>query len=256
MAKILNVYKPIGTTPNQLIEELRSKNKEYRKIKIGIAGRLDPLAHGVLLLMVGDENKNRAKYLNLPKIYEFQVLFGVDTDTYDVLGFLQSNKLSVIPASLDKQIKKFIKMKIGEQPQVYPPYSSKTVKGKPLFQWSREGRLDEIELPLRKIEIFNFDLLKIEEMPIDQIKKRIFENINSVDGDFRQNEIIEKWKSLFKSEKKELLTVSSFRIHCSSGTYIRSLANELGKKIGSGAIALDILREKVGEYSLKESIKL
>ena len=149
MVKVLNVYKPIGFTPNQLIEELRinppatlraamrAGNKELRSEKIGFAGRLDPLAHGVLLLMIGDENKNRDKYLSFPKVYEFQVLFGVATDTYDALGFLQSTKLKNTPDNLDVQIAEFINNKIGKQVQVYPPYSSKAVLGKPLFWWAR-----------------------------------------------------------------------------------------------------------------------
>jgi len=254
--KVLSFYKPPGITPNKLIDLIRKKYQEFADVKIGFAGRLDPLAHGVMLMMIGDENKNRDKYLNLSKIYEFQVLFGLDTDTYDVLGFLQSNKINMIPVNLEKQINEFIKSKIGKQVQVYPPYSSKTVQGKPLFQWAREGRLSEIELPTHEIEIFNFDLLKIKEVPFDQIQKKILENINSVDGDFRQSETIKKWTKFFESAEGLTFKIASFKIECSSGTYVRSLGHELGKKIGSGGIALDILRVKVGEYTLSKSNKL
>ena len=65
MGSVLSIYKPIGVTPNQIIEKLREAQPEYQDIKIGFAGRLDPLAHGLLLLMTGDETKDRDKYLGL-----------------------------------------------------------------------------------------------------------------------------------------------------------------------------------------------
>ena len=116
--------------------------------------------------------------------------------------------------------------------------------------------MSEIKLPKREIEIFSFELINIEEILVNLIKEKIMENIKLVNGDFRQDEIINKWNNLFKLKSQELFTVASFSISCSSGTYIRSLAHELGEKIGLGAIALDILRTKVGEHTLSDSIKL
>lgn len=256
MNQILNIYKPVGLTPLQLIQELRKKRTEYKDAKIGFAGRLDPLAHGVMLLMIGEETKNRNKYLNLDKEYEFEVLFGVSTDTYDVLGILENKNLKDVPQDLKEKIIKFIKSRLGKQKQTYPPYSSKEVNGKPLYQYAREGKLSEIKIPEKEIEIYSFDLLNITEVPIEKIKEKIFENINSVDGDFRQQEIIEKWKKFFNLNKNKSFTIAKFKINCSSGTYVRSLANELGKELGSSAIALSILRTKVGNFLLTDSIRL
>src|SRR6185503_19293466 len=145
--------------------------------------------------------------------------------------------------------------------QIYPPYSSKTVEGKPLFEWARENKLAEIEVPAREIEIFDFKLLAKNSISVENLKKEIFSQVSSVQGDFRQNEIKEKWQDFFshpgrsEGSDKTFLT-ARFTIACSSGTYVRSLVNDLGEKLRTGAIALEILRTKVGEYRLNDSLKL
>jgi len=257
MDKIINIYKPIGLTPYQLIQKLRFTKKEFQQIKIGFAGRLDPLAHGVMILMIGVETKNRDKYLGLPKEYEFEVMFGVSTDTYDALGIIQSCHPEFVWGSIKiNQIKNFIKTKMGKQIQQYPPYSSKEINGKPLHQWARENRLSEIKIPEREIEIYKFKLLNIKKITVEEIKNKIAENFKNVDGDFRQSEILKKWDALFTGNKVEHFTIAKFKVNCSSGTYVRSLANEMGEFLDTGAIALSILRTKVGKYNLENSIRI
>ncbi|HVF69593.1 MAG TPA: hypothetical protein VNA13_03435 [Xanthomonadales bacterium] len=309
MTGILNIYKPLGLTPVQLINKLRKERSELNNLKIGFAGRLDPLAHGVILMMIGEETKNRDKYLGLDKEYEFEVLFGVTTDTYDALGLItsssseqsesRSNKIiqqfnnstasRQAPTNRDPdqigartmnfegQIKNFIKSKIGKQIQLYPPYSSKEINGKPLYQWARENKLSEIQIPEKEIVIYSIELISIQSKSADFIKNKITKNINRVDGDFRQEEILNKWESFFSFYSssgalvesrsnsspqgrtlniKNTFSVAKFKINCSSGTYIRSLANNLGEISGSGAIALSILRTRVGENVLEDSIRL
>lgn len=275
MKKILNIYKPIGHTPLQLVNKLKGSETEYRELKIGYAGRLDPLAHGVMLLMIGNETKNREKYLNLDKEYEFEVLFGVSTDTYDALGIIQqshnradwdkekidshirgNDKSDSLNSNLKIRINQFINSKLGIQIQSYPPFSSIEVAGKPLYQWARDGKLSEIKIPEKEIEIYSFELLDTSQITSEEIESRIVKNITLVKGDFRQNEILKKWNDFFKKNKSKTPTVVKFRISCSSGTYVRSIANDLGTLLGCGAIALDILRIRVGEYELKDSIRL
>lgn len=256
MNKVLNVYKPIGLSPYQLIQRLRKKLPEYENVKIGFAGRLDPLAHGVMLLMIGDETKNRQLYLDLPKEYEFRTLFGLQTDTYDALGYLKSRVIKPAPKDLEKQIKEFVKEKTGKQAQQYPAYSSKTVNGKPLYWWAKNKKLSQIEIPTREIEVYHLELLYIKNIPKEEIEKIIVANINSVNGDFRQVETLKKWGKFFETKKQELFITAGFRIRCSSGTYVRSIINDLGDTLGTGAIALEILRTKAGAYTPDGSIIL
>lgn len=264
---ILNIYKPQGLTPLQTIDLVRKQFPQFESETIGFAGRLDPLAHGVLLLMIGEETtKERETYLNLPKEYEFEAVFGVTTDTYDVLGIVSPKVTShkVIKQRIEDfrldDVKTFINKKLGKQTQSYPPYSSKPIHGKPLYQWAREGRLSEINIPTREIEIYDFTILETTTITAEKLKEKIFRQIDSVGGDFRQTEIKTAWNNFFSmnDEQKtpnQFLT-AKFKISCSSGTYIRSLVNELGQTLDTGAITLDILRTKVGEYSIDDSLTL
>ncbi|MDE1988462.1 MAG: hypothetical protein KGJ58_03695 [Patescibacteria group bacterium] len=86
MKQVLNIYKKAGETPLETISRFRADNQEYQKEKITYAGRLDPLAEGVLILLVGDAVYEKEKYLKTDKEYEAEILFGFETDTYDILG--------------------------------------------------------------------------------------------------------------------------------------------------------------------------
>ncbi len=121
MQNVLNVYKPIGLTSLQLVEKVKQNFPEIQKISY--AGRLDPLAHGVILLLVNDETKNCHQYFSLPKTYKFKVLFGISTDTYDFMGSVQKINLNM-PNDYELSINKFLKKHRGKHIQPYPPYSS------------------------------------------------------------------------------------------------------------------------------------
>jgi tRNA pseudouridine55 synthase len=257
MQNIISVYKPISMTPLETIEKLKSSHKTLSNKKITYAGRLDPLAHGVLLLLIDDEIKKKADYISLTKTYEFEIIFGITTDTYDALGYLEDIKINQPPKNVKLFVNKFVSKSVGKHLQEYPPYSSKTVHGKPLFWWARNKKLDEITLPKHKIEIFDFSVLSTGIILLEKLEKKVKNDIVLVKGDFRQKLILERWTELFsqKNSKKNLQT-ARFRITCSSGTYVRGLAQQIGKEIGYGAIAIDILRTQIGEYSLEDTITL
>src|SRR6185436_12995765 len=80
------LHKPLGLSPLEVIKLFKQQNFEYASATISYAGRLDPMADGLLLLLVNEENTQRKLYEALPKTYEFTVLLGVETDTYDILG--------------------------------------------------------------------------------------------------------------------------------------------------------------------------
>jgi tRNA pseudouridine(55) synthase len=83
---VITIYKKKGETPYEALMRLRLARPEYAALPLSYAGRLDPMAEGVLIVLVGEENKYREKYLDLEKTYKVQILFGIGTDTYDVLG--------------------------------------------------------------------------------------------------------------------------------------------------------------------------
>lgn len=256
MDKILSIYKPQGLTPFQLIEKLREVKTEYKDIKIGFAGRLDPLAHGVMLLTIGEGNKERQKYLNLNKTYRFSVLFGPETDSYDYLGIIEKFQNIKLAADMKKKLEEFIKKHLGKITQSYPPFSSKTINGIQLYKLAKKGQIKDIELPTKEVEIFRFELLSIKEIDSEEIQKQILQNLKKIKGHFRQTKIIKLWKELFKDNLGSKFVMADFEIDCSSGTYVRSLAHNMGIEFGTGAIAFEILRTKVGDFPIEQSLKI
>lgn len=256
MNKVYIVDKPVGKTPLEMISLLKQSIPEVRDVSVTYAGRLDPLAHGVLILLAGDAISQRDEYLQMPKQYSFTALFGVQTDTYDYLGMLQEKRNNVLGSDVKSYVNSFVSNHLGKQTQKYPPYSSKPVNGKPLFQWAREGKLDEIFVPEHEIEIYDFNVTSIESIQKDMLLHQIIRNITKVKGDFRQKAIKNRWKQFINKAEQSEFTIANFTVSCSSGTYVRSLANDLGNELGCGAIALNIQRTAVGEYTLDSCMQL
>ncbi len=250
MRNIINLYKPVSITPLQAIEKFKEQNPFYKSKKMSYPGRLDPMAQGVLLFLVGDENKKMIQYMKLGKEYRAQVLFGFSSDSYDILG---------IPEKKDKEIdikllKKQIKQLKGPYNQEIPPYSSLRIKRKPLFYYARNNQLSDIELPKKMIKINGIEINSIHTITTNRLLKQIRQKIKSLKGDFRQEDILKKWEELLNEESKKFI-VADITIACSSGTYIRTIANDLGKSFG-GALLLNLIRTKVGKFSVKNSFRL
>jgi tRNA pseudouridine55 synthase len=250
MELVLNVYKPVGKTPLEMIQAVREKWPPYRDVKISYAGRLDPLAHGVLLLLVEPETKKSREYYQLAKTYEFEAVFGLASDSHDVLGLASVARTGVEPEAVEALVPDLI----GKQIQPFPAYSSAVVDGKPLFAWAREGRLAEILIPKKEIEIYDLLLKETRTIASAQLQEQVEARIGLIKGDFRQQEILANWQLIL--EKDRQFPVVRMSVSCSSGTYVRGLVDRMGKLLHSGALALDILRTKVGPYSLRDSITL
>ena len=248
MKKVILINKKEGQTPLEALENFRTKNSKYLKISMTYAGRLDPMASGLLLVLAGDEVKNKEEYLRLNKEYKFEILFGFSTDTYDILGKIISKKQSIIKnkKALEKEIKKNLKIFTGEIIQKYPMYSSKTIKGKPLFVYTRNG--EDVKIPEKKVLIKKLKLEKIKEINSKKLLENIEKRIKKVYGDFRQKDILKIWRQNLKSDSKYYL--ASFIIKCSSGTYVRTISNSLGISLGIPALAYRIKRIKIGKYVL------
>ena len=264
--RVIKIYKQVGQTPLECINNLKKKNSGLEFLPMTYAGRLDPLAEGILLILVGDECLKKDEYLALPKEYEVEILLGFATDTYDIMGLIKKTKELVdvkprvareviSPPRNDKVylnnsliFSKILPQFIGRIRQSYPPYSSRTVNGKPLFAWAREGKLSEIEIPSHDVFVENIEIIKEDPITGSKLLKYIQEKISLVKGDFRQSEIISTWEDELNKKGKEVYPIVKLRISCGSGVYVRGLADEIGKRVGVPALALSIKRTKVGEY--------
>jgi len=256
MKKYIVIGKNVGETPLSAMEKARETETALAGVPLTYAGRLDPMASGKLLVLIGDECKNQTAYHSLDKEYEFEILFGFESDTGDVLGITtMDSPLKTFP---QKEILSAAKSIIGVHTLPYPHFSSKTVQGKPLFLWTLENRLDEIKIPTIEAQVFKINLLTVRTEPISKVIEHILQKINLIPQitdqnkqlgrDFRRDEIRVQWNKLKVSVKDQPVTVAKFRIVVSSGTYIRSLAPLIAQKLGTTGLAYSIHRTKIGTF--------
>ena len=237
MKRIIILNKKEGETSLQALETFRKKHPAYKSVKMTYAGRLDPMASGLLLILADEEVKNKEKYLKLGKTYEFEILFGFATDTYDILGKINSKILTNIRIS-NSLIKSNLIYFRGQFLQKYPAYSSKT--------WVIARRGESIEAEARQVTVYQLYLTKLKLISSKKLLSNIERRIKKVSGDFRQKEILNLWRK--KLKKKESYYIGNFKVSSSSGLYVRSIAHELGKRMGVPALAYSIKRTKIGKW--------
>lgn len=181
--------------------------------KIGHSGTLDPLAEGVLVLLTEDDTKKQTVLMLLDKEYETKIVFGLESPTYDMEG-----PIMMVADYPDKEtVLLNLKNFIGDIAQRVPAYSAVKVNGKTLYKEARKGRIDESKLPIKNITIFSIDVISFENEDIE------------VNGGVSN------------------LPVLHCKVTCSSGTYIRSLAHDLG------GVMLSLKRTRVGTYKVENS---
>jgi len=228
----IKIYKPIGITPVQLVEKYKKEN--CIKEKVSFAGRLDPMAHGEMILLVGDECKKQDLFLGKDKIYEFEILYGFTTDTLDILGISRKDK---------KIIKNDVKELQGEYEQPYPLYSSKFIgnrKRKTPHDLVQEIREKD---KVAKKKVFIFEMDKLDEKNVSNLKllDMILKKLELLSVEYRErfrySKIKNKWEENLKLEN--IFRIERYRAKVSSGTYIRSLCERMG------GIAYDINRLEV-----------
>jgi tRNA pseudouridine55 synthase len=245
---ILRVWKEEGETPLQMLERLREERKIGKDEKATYAGRLDPMAEGEVIVLTGEDCKKKEKYLGLDKEYEVEILFGFATDTHDILGKVTKKEggrkkvnLLTFPSHtsqihLFSAVQNTLKDFVGKFEQEYPKYSSKYLS----------QNADPEEGHSKEVEIYSIDILGESKINSESLLQNIQKRIAKVKGDFRQEEILNIWKENLEG-KHEIFTIAKISCKCSSGTYMRSLAHNLGAKLGTPALAFSIKRIKIFE---------
>lgn len=264
--------KKIGETPLSCAEDWRTTNPEYKDVPLAYAGRLDPMASGKLLILIGDECKNQTNYHGLDKAYEFSVLFGIESDSLDVLGRLTTCitrdnelfdcvRLGLAPRSAQSE-SSIIDELVGNIELPYPRFSAKTVQGKPLHMWTLEGRLNEIEIPTKESTIYSLALDRIETISKEKLVEQALEKINSIPevtdprkalgNDFRRVDVRQDWNTILENKKlPEEFQIAHFSCIASSGTYMRTLASIIAGKLDTCGLAWSIHRTNIGIYNPK-----
>ncbi len=254
MDTVLNLYKRKSETPLQTTERFVQARPEYSGQKMTYAGRLDPMAEGVLVVLVGDKAKERDSYTGLDKDYEFELVFGVETDTLDTLGLITASREAKPLPTLD-EVNAALRKYVGTFEQQYPAYSSKVVNGVSLFEYARRGTISTITIPKHEVTVSKLEATGASDVSREELGQKILSSIAAVRGDFRQGHIVEAWEGYLTKSAPATFKVYRLSVSCGSGFYVRQLVSDLGKDFGLGAVTLSIVRTRVGSYSLADSIR-
>ncbi len=211
--QVLLFDKPLNWTSFQLVNKVRwliKRSCKIKKIKVGHAGTLDPLATGLLIICTGKFTKTIPELQGQIKEYTGTFTIGATTPSFDLETEIDHNFPTdhITEELLQETSKKFI----GEIEQTPPVFSALKKDGKRLYEYAREGK--EVEVKKRKIEISEFEI-----------------------------------------DSKDFPKVH-FRVVCSKGTYIRSLAHEFGQALNSGAHLSALRRTAIGDYSVENSMDI
>lgn len=245
-----------GETPLEAIERWQASHPRFASLPASYAGRLDPMASGKLLVLLGEECKKQDEYTKLDKEYVIEVVLDLSTDTGDALGLPVYSGIKTHP---DKSaLRSALAAVTGTHTVPYPAFSSKTVHGKPLFMYALEGALDTIAIPEHEETVYAIKLVAARDLPARELQERIGEALKDVPrsdepskalgADFRQDIIRAGWRALFDRMPERDFTVLKLRVACASGTYMRTLATRIARELGTEGFALSINRTKIGRY--------
>lgn len=207
MDGLLVVDKPAGLTSHDVVDRVR---RRLRGARVGHGGALDPMATGVLLLLIGRATKDAEALLRMDKTYDATVTLGVTTDTQDLDGRVVTRQL--VPPLSRQQVEAACQAFRGEIEQVVPAYSAVRFGGRRGYELARAG----IAVPQkrRRVQITSLELLGV------------------AGGQLR------------------------LRVACSKGTYIRTLAHDVGQALGCGGCLSALRRTRVGPWTLDDAIPL
>jgi tRNA pseudouridine55 synthase len=204
---VLLVDKPRGITSHDVIAKLRHL---LGIKKIGHVGTLDPMATGLLIILIGPTTKISQYLMDLPKGYEGTMKLGISTDSHDMEGKILANH-EVEGISLEG-LKNLAGEFLGDQYQMPPMFSAKKVNGQKLYKLARKGKTIDREPRFIHISAFEID-------------------------DLRDDEV-------------------DFFVHCSKGTYVRTLVNDFGERLKCGAHLSRLCRTTIGDFSINDALTM
>jgi tRNA pseudouridine55 synthase len=207
MEGVLLVDKPRGLTSHDVVHHLRRK---LSMRKIGHAGTLDPMATGVLVMLIGKATRISQYLMSVDKVYEGEATLGVITDSADAEGEVMETR--PVPELAEAAVRAAMLTFLGDQYQTPPMHSAIKIGGVPLYKLARQG--EEVEREPRFIRVAAFDLLSFTPPRL------------------------------------------TFRLACSKGTYVRTVAADLGQKLGCGAHLSALRRTGSGKFSIDQCLPL
>lgn len=207
------VDKPLHWTSFDVVKKIRFAVKgalNVKKVKVGHAGTLDPLAEGLLIVCVGKHTKRIQEFQSLTKEYSGRIRLGAVTESYDAEK--PEKNIQDISHLTEEDVMHAIEKFTGKIMQRPPAYSALKKGGVPMYKKARRG--EEFDIPKREVEVYSFGIEKIE------------------------------WPFI------------QFQVKCSKGTYIRSLAYDVGKELGVGGYLASLSRDAIGPYRKENAFEV
>jgi tRNA pseudouridine(55) synthase len=242
------LYKKLGQTPLQCVRDFKAQHPDLLDTPMTYAGRLDPMAEGLLVVLSGEAVHRKGEFTELSKTYIADVLWGFETDTHDILGMIAGGNVDNLP-SMDA-VKNILQTYVGKREQKYPAYSSQTVGGKSLIEWSREGRIGEVVIPSHEVEMMSGSVISRRYVSGAELLEIIQERIGLVQGDFRQEMIVRRWQEVLEGNVSVQFPIDTITIDVSGGFYVRQLVADMAQALGTHATTFHIKRIQVGDYVL------
>lgn len=218
--------KEVGMTMGEVVETFKAERGIPKTIPVTFVGRLDPMVDGLVMLLVGEKVHEKEYWKGFDKTYEAEFLLGVSTDTYDIFGIPTAQFEVVDLGKIESVFAELQKLSGTEFTYPYPPFSSKTVGGVPLWLSSREGML--VDAPLAQFKIKKVELAGGYTIPKESIARKVHFLYKRVRGDFRQQAILDSWENIALRQ----FPIIRATISVGAGTYIRSIAHMVGESTG------------------------
>ncbi len=246
---VIPIDKPRQWTSFQAVNKIKAVVRNtygLKKFKIGHAGTLDPLATGLLLVCIGKATKTIPQLQDGDKVYTGTMVFGATTPCYDLERPIDHYYPyeHITRELLDETVRQFT----GTIQQVPPMFSAVKIDGQRAYEIARSQESGDKEVRSKPVNVYSFEITAFrpgsQNTPITQ-STPITQNTPS--------------KNLYQNPLGEVpphLPQADFRIHCGKGTYIRSLARDLGLALDSGAFLASLRREQVSEYTLDHALNL
>lgn len=242
LSQLIKAQKHAGETLSVFLERVRGEYGIPAGEKMTYAGRLDPMASGAMLVLVGEACKEKDAYLAASKEYRVEVLLGIQTDTADMLGLVTKVSFGEV---LEDDIQNAVQKISAITKLPYPAYSSKTVDGVPLWVSAREGK--DIETIEKDVVLSDVVLLDIQKRKLTEVIDAKLVTIQNVQGDFRQEEIIAAWEKIKNEQQGTEVQLVEVQLTATSGAYMRILAEKVGEMLGVPALAYNIERTRIFE---------
>ncbi len=243
--KVLPIWQEIGYSTNQLALDAFNKYGQ----KTTHTGTLDPMAEGVVVLLIGNERFNKSIHSEGKKTYEFEIFQGISTDSFDGMGLVTKENFEK-QVDNERLIKNVLKSFVGKYTQEVPIYSSIRYKGKLLHQHAQNKEFVIDTMPMKNGEIYKIKLLGIRKRRAHSVISELITKIEGVRvGEFRQTRIIRNWKNFVKNTQNILIPIIKIEVQMSRGLYVRSLSQDICRKLNTLGFVSSLVRTKNGKYN-------